>query len=203
VLTYNDVKALLKAGLNPRFCTDHPTAQRFLANGGKGDTLAFMGGFSRVVALTTGIKNFKNPISQLKEKINAFVELPLSAYVELHTQQKWNKLETALDEELNTQALRDDFVRKVQDQLIVFFRALSRGDHVWIIFCKALDLKSVDNDVGVAYGAFGKSGSSVFYGTDFDQHAIMYARGGNNAVALQLLWGFVQYALGFSQRQGW
>ncbi|KAG6355160.1 hypothetical protein INS49_004241 [Diaporthe citri] len=205
VMSWDDVKALLKAGLNPRFCSDKQTAVDLLTHGGLVDCLSFMGGFSHVVFMA----GFSKDGAILEKKhIDRGIELAVDKYVFERTKENWEALSVAVDKGTTkdgkpfTNEQRAAIAKIIQRELVKFFGPPSLGkDDVWLAFVKAFDM--VAYDVG-GYGGFGKSGSKRLHSNDFFQ-TIMYSFGQNKSpdVPEKLVWGFVKLARDYGATLGW
>lgn len=195
-MSWDDVKALLKAGLNPRFCSDEKTAVNLVTQGGKVDCLSFMGGFSHVVYMA-GFS--KDGAIQEKKQIDIGIELAVDKYIIQRTKENWEALSVAVDKGTTKDGkpFTDDqkvaIAKVVQRELVRFFSPPSLGKaDVWLAFIKASDMFSYDPS---AYGGFGKSGLRNLPSEDFDQK-IIHSVGQkiSPAVPDQLVWGFVKLA---------
>lgn len=195
VMSWDDVKALLKAGLNPRFCGDKKIAVELLTEGGKVDCLSFMGGFSHVYMAGYS----KDGAILEKKHIDRDIELAVEKYVTQRTRENWEALSAAVDRGTTTNGQpftdqqRAEIAKVVQRELVKFFEPPSRGkDDLWLAFIKAFDMFSYDAD---GYGGFGKSGVKNLISDDFAQ-TIMYSVGQNvwPDVPNKLAWGFVRFA---------
>lgn len=205
-MSWDDVKSLLKAGLNPRFCSDKKTAVDLLTHGGQVDCLSFMGGFSHVVYMA---KFSKDGAILGKKHIDRDIELAMDKYVtEPRTKENWKALSDAVDKGTTndgkpfTNEQRAAIAKTIQRELLAFFSPPSLGkDDVWLAFVKAFDM--VAYDVG-GYGGFGKSGSKSLNSNDFFQ-TIMYSVGQEvwPDVPEQLVWGFVKLARDYGATLGW
>ena len=210
-MSWDDVKALLKAGLNPRFCTSEKAAVDLLTDGDSVDCLSFMGGFSHVV--------YKAWFSQAggvgtKKPIDMGIELAATKYVEKRTRENWEALSLAVDQGTTkdgkafTNEQKAAIAKTIHRGLVKFFNDLSFGkNEVWLAFIKAGDM--VAYDIESYGGGFGKSGSQRLTPDRFFE-IIMHSVGqkknqGKNSpnVPEHLVRGFVEVAQRYGATLGW
>lgn len=130
-MSWDDVKALLKAVLNPRFCADEKTAVDLLTQGGLVDCLSFMGGFSHVVYMA-GFS--KDGSIQERKHIDLGIELAVDKYVtQQRTKESWEALSLAVDKgttrdsEPFTNEQKAAIAKIIQRELVKFFGPPSLG----------------------------------------------------------------------------
>lgn len=204
-MSCDDVKTLLKAGLNPRFCADKKAAVDLLTRGGPADCLSFMGGFSHVVYMA-GFSKYGE--IEGRKHIDRGIELAVDKYAYQRIRENWEALSLALDKGTTsdgkpfTNEQRAAIAKVIQRELVEFFGPPSFGKkEVWLAFIKAFDM--VAYDAG-DYGGFGKSGTKSLVPNDFFE-MIMRSVGQNirpNAPE-QLVWGFVKLAERYGETLGW
>jgi len=220
VLSWDDVRDILKSGLCPRVCDKLKTANEMLhsdnVKGMTGDYLAVMGGFSRLVqaAVPIGRRSDRNKEAEKnyaimgRKNVDVLVDVLLDAYVTAPGNLKaarWKALDELLGKKYDgkNNAFKDDekvaIAKKLQGELRGFLDTFSKNkDTVWVVFLKAFDMMSGDQD---GYGFLGKGHAKSLKAEDFDRWVIMSCDGQNKkpapgtpSIPDRLVWGFVKHA---------
>ncbi|KAK0385569.1 hypothetical protein NLU13_6747 [Sarocladium strictum] len=207
-LTFEDIRCILRAGLNPRSCADLDAAKALLQSGThykneKGeqkqslpDFISVMGGFSSVVG---SVVKSQSPHSiEGKPGVHVELELTLSAYVDNRNPDDvprlWGEVGKVLDS--FTVEQRKLICEKVTKELVAGMKKVSQGPRTYLVMAPAQTMMSTDKD---GYGGFGKTGglSMKRDEADFDRSVIIDSSGQSSEVACvpaRLVWAFAEHA---------
>ncbi|KAL7935002.1 hypothetical protein V8C35DRAFT_24267 [Trichoderma chlorosporum] len=208
-LKFDEIRDILRAGLNLRSCGKLDDAKALLTYGthytahtdegpkekkSLPDFISVIGGFSRVVGrVVRSESDYKIPG---KPDVHVELELAISAYVESGNPDDSSRLWLKVNDVLKsfTDKQRELICRKVTEQLIVSMRQISQGQRTYLVMAPARDMVSTDPD---AYGLFGKTGGAAMTADQFDQSVIIDSSGSDSNVdfvPVRLVWAFAEHA---------
>ncbi|KAL7910475.1 hypothetical protein GGI35DRAFT_479323 [Trichoderma velutinum] len=205
-LKFDEIRDILRAGLNFRSCGSLDAAKALLIHGThytdeKGvkqkslpDFISVIGGFSRVVGKVVQSK-VSHPIPG-KTGVHVDLELAISEYVENEDPDDSSRLWLKVNDVLKSFTVEEQgkICKKVTEQLVFSMAQVSQGQHTYLVMAPARDMVSTDYD---AYSLFGKTGGTAMTADQFDQSVIIESSGQDSQVAfvpVRLVWAFAEHA---------